>query len=100
MTVGTAMRIARKASNMTAGDVAEKIGLKEPTYLRYERDEVSPQAHVCVALADLYGISLDQLLRGIDVATNMPRQVINFDVTEGQSLSVEINATVRQNNAS
>ena len=51
MTIGNAMRAARKASDMTAGQVADKIGLKEATYLRYERDEVSPQAHVCVALA-------------------------------------------------
>ena len=90
MTIGNAMRAARKASDMTAAQVADKIGLKEATYLRYERDEVSPQAHVCVALAEAYGISLDQLLRGIDTATDMPRQVINFDVTQGQTLSVEI----------
>jgi transcriptional regulator with XRE-family HTH domain len=95
MTIGNAMRAARKASDMTAAQVADKIGLKEATYLRYERDEVSPQAHVCVALAEAYGISLDQLLRGIDTATDMPRQVINFDVAEGQTLSVAINATVK-----
>jgi len=34
-------------------------------------------------------------LRGIDTATDMPRQVINFDVAEGQTLSVQINATVK-----
>ena len=61
---------------------------------RYERDEVSPQASIILRLADLYGISTDTLLRGAADTSDTPRQVVEMQVGQGQTLSITINATV------
>lgn len=43
-------------------DVAEGIGVKVLTYQRYEYGQREPSMSTLVALADLYGISLDDLV--------------------------------------
>jgi transcriptional regulator with XRE-family HTH domain len=94
MTVGTALRLARKNAGMTGDDVADHLELSTGAYRRYERDEVSPQASIILQLADIYGITTDTLLRGATDASDTPRQVVEMQVGQGQTVSITINAQV------
>ena len=58
-----ALRAERK---WTRKVVSEKIGIAERTYQRYENEEREPAASVLVALADLYGVTIDHLVGRTD----------------------------------
>lgn len=55
----------RKLNGMTQDEVAEAIGVPKKTYQNYEREVRDPDSDVLCALADLYGVSLDELVRGV-----------------------------------
>ncbi len=94
MTVGAALRLARKNAGMTGDDVAAHLAISTGAYRRYERDEVSPQASIILQLASVYGITTDTLLRGKTGASDTPRQVVEMQVGQGQTVSITINAQV------
>ena len=94
MTIGLCLREARKNAALSVDAISEKLDVSCAAYRRYERDEVSPQASIILRLADLYGISTDTLLRGAADTSDTPRQVVEMQVGQGQTLSITINATV------
>ena len=53
-----ALRRARKLSRLA---VAEAVRISERSYQRYENDEREPSLPLFLALADFYGVTLDQL---------------------------------------
>jgi len=64
ITLGASLRQARDARRLKGSEVAEKLGMSSPAYLRYERDEVDPSGQTLLKLAEIYGCSLDALMRG------------------------------------
>lgn len=54
----------RKAEGMTQKQLAEKLKVSDKTVSRWERDETSPDLSLIPAIADLFGITADELLRG------------------------------------
>lgn len=52
----------RTERNLSQAGLAKEIGVSLPTYQRYEYGEREPQLSTLVALADFYGISLDELV--------------------------------------
>ncbi|WP_298033015.1 helix-turn-helix domain-containing protein [uncultured Dysosmobacter sp.] len=52
----------RKAAGLSQTALASKIGISWRTYQTYERGEREPSLSTLVALADLYDISLDELV--------------------------------------
>ena len=52
----------RKKKNLTQAEVAKVIGHGLRAYQRYEYGEREPQLSTLLALADLYNISLDELV--------------------------------------
>lgn len=56
----------RKRQKMSRKIVADKIGIAERTYQRYQNTEREPTASVLVALADLYGVTVDYLVGRTD----------------------------------
>jgi transcriptional regulator with XRE-family HTH domain len=62
---GHRIRDARVRNNLTQGEVAEAMGLKNATSLTHmETGRSAPRVHRLAALADALGVSLDWLLRG------------------------------------
>ncbi len=57
------LKIFRKQYNFTQEDIAEKLGVSRQAVAKWERGETQPDVESCVKLADLYGVSLDMLLR-------------------------------------
>ena len=52
----------RKASGLSQEQVAKKIGVVVRAYQRYEYGDRYPQLPVLIALADLFDVSLDELV--------------------------------------
>lgn len=53
----------RLLNNMTQMELAEKINYSDKTVSKWERAESSPDISVLVKIADLFGVSLDYLVR-------------------------------------
>ena len=54
----------RKQNKLSQEALAEKLGLSRQAISKWERAEASPDTDNLIALASLYGISLDELLGG------------------------------------
>lgn len=52
----------RKAHGFSQEELAEKIGISRQSVSKWERAEASPDTDNLIALARLYGVSLDELL--------------------------------------
>ena len=52
----------REKSGLSQKQVAEKVGVVVRAYQRYEHGDRYPQLPTLIALADLFGVSLDDLV--------------------------------------
>ena len=52
----------RKIHNLSQEEVAERIGVSRQTLLKYETGESIPDIDKCKALANIFGVSLDDLV--------------------------------------
>lgn len=53
----------RQANNMTQLELAEKLNYSDKTVSKWERADSSPDVSVLVEIADLFGVTLDYLVR-------------------------------------
>ncbi|MBO4539688.1 MAG: helix-turn-helix transcriptional regulator [Clostridia bacterium] len=51
----------RKMNNMTQREVAQKLGIAQPSYIRYENGKAEPTIENLIKLADLFDVSIDFL---------------------------------------
>ncbi len=51
----------RKMNNMTQREVAQKLGIAQPSYIRYENGKSEPTIENLIKLADLFDVSIDFL---------------------------------------
>lgn len=54
----------RKANGYSQEDLAEKLGVSRQAISNWERNESSPDTDNLIALAQLYNVSIDELLKG------------------------------------
>ena len=52
----------RKALKLTQRDFAQKLGITQPSYIRYENGTSQPTLETLVAIADVLEVSIDYLL--------------------------------------
>lgn len=64
MNIGKTISTLRKEKNMTQSEVADKLGVSYQAVSKWERDESLPDITLLPEIADLFGITIDQLLRG------------------------------------
>lgn len=66
MTIETANRLyeLRKKQGLSQEELAEKLGVSRQAVSKWERSEASPDTDNLIALAKLYGLSLDELIYG------------------------------------
>ena len=62
MTTGQALKKARRSKNLTQAELAAKIGVAQITVSFWETDRNSPCLIFLISLADVLGISLDELV--------------------------------------
>ena len=63
-TMGSFLAALRKANGMTQQDVADILNVSNKTVSKWERDEGCPEIMMLPAIAELFGITVDELLRG------------------------------------
>lgn len=66
MNIETANRLLnyRKKFNLSQEELAAKIGVSRQAISKWERAEASPDTDNLILLAEIYGVSLDELLKG------------------------------------
>ena len=74
-TIGKFLATLRKATGLTQEDVAEKIGISGKTLSSWETDRTTPDALTLPAIADLYGVTVDEILRGERVKNSEQPQI-------------------------
>ena len=63
-TIGGFIAALRKANGMTQKDLAEKLNVSDKTVSRWERDDGAPDLAVIPVIAEIFGVTCDELLRG------------------------------------
>lgn len=85
MTIETANRLfeLRKKHGLSQEELAEKLGVSRQAVSKWERSEASPDTDNLIALAKIYGLSLDELIYGEKECTeNNDTSGQNADKTE------------------
>lgn len=62
MTIGESIRAAREAKGVTRRRLSEKSGVHYSTLYNWERDEVTPTIFNLICVADVLGVSLDEMV--------------------------------------
>ena len=66
----TRLKMFRKQSGMTQEDVAAHLGVSRQAVAKWEKGETQPDIESCLKLADLYGVTLDMLVRQLTEESN------------------------------
>lgn len=62
--IGTLIAALRRANGMTQKDLAERLNVSDKAVSRWERDESLPDLTLLPLIADIFHITVDELLRG------------------------------------
>ena len=62
--IGKFIAVLRKSKGMTQQDVADRLNVSNKAVSRWERDECAPDLSVIPALAEMFEVTCDELLRG------------------------------------
>ena len=67
-TIGQFIAALRKAKGMTQQDVANRLNVSNKAVSRWERDECAPDLSLIPAIAEMFGVTCDELLKGERIA--------------------------------
>ena len=63
-TIGGLIAALRKTNGMTQKDLAERLHVSDKAVSRWERDESAPDLSLIPVIAEIFGVTCDELLRG------------------------------------
>lgn len=75
--MGEFLATLRRANGFTQQEVAEKLGVSNRTLSSWETDRTAPDLLILPAIADLYGVTADEILRGERKAAEESAAVIS-----------------------
>ena len=82
----------RKAKNWSQEDLAAKIGVSRQSVSKWERGEALPDLERMISLSDVFGVSIDDLIRSNKIADDNQEEVQSQPKTkppqEDQELSL------------
>ena len=62
--IGQFTAVLRKASGMTQMQLAERLNVSDKAVSRWERDESAPDLTLIPIIAEIFGVTSDEILRG------------------------------------
>lgn len=68
-TMGTFLAALRRANGMTQRELAEKLNVSDKSVSRWENDDGTPDLALLPVIAEVFGVTCDELLRGERAAT-------------------------------
>ncbi len=83
-TIGSFIAVLRKAKGLTQKDLAEKLNVSDKAVSRWERDECAPDLTLIPVLAEIFGVTTDELLRGERKNENEPNPVYQKEKSQKQ----------------
>lgn len=92
--MGQFLSALRRASGMTQQEVADRLGVSNKAVSRWERDECAPDLSLIPPLAELFGVSCDELLRGQRCQQAAPEGESRHDTRAEKQLRQLINRTL------
>ncbi len=98
-TIGAFLSALRKANGMTQQEVADKLNVSNKTVSKWERDEGYPEIMILPAIAELYSVSVDEILRGERITKTSVENSKDTKSNERIKYLIE-KATVKFNNNS
>lgn len=63
-TIGAFIAALRKANGLTQRQLAEKLNVSDKAVSRWERDECAPDLSLIPVIAEIFGVTSDEILRG------------------------------------
>lgn len=63
-TIGSFIAALRRANGMTQRELAERLNVSDKAVSRWERDESAPDLTLIPVIAEIFGVTADELLRG------------------------------------
>ena len=63
-TIGGFIAALRKANGMTQKELADRLNVSDKTVSRWERNDGAPDLAVIPIIAEIFGLTCDELLRG------------------------------------
>lgn len=63
-TMGSFIAALRRAKSMTQRELAERLNVSDKAISRWERDESAPDLSLIPVIAEIFGVTADELLRG------------------------------------
>lgn len=72
MTLGETIRSIRSAKGMSQGDLAEALDVSRQSVSKWETDASVPELDKLVKMCDLFGVTMDELVRGGKTAEPIP----------------------------
>lgn len=84
--IGSFIAALRKANGLTQKELAEKLNVSDKSVSRWERDESAPDLMLIPVLAEVFGVTSDELLRGERMVQDemMKDKVVSSSRTEKQ----------------
>ncbi|MBR4035652.1 MAG: helix-turn-helix transcriptional regulator [Oscillospiraceae bacterium] len=73
-TLGTMIATLRKEHNMTQLQLAEKMGVTDKAVSKWERDLSCPDVDSLPRLAEIFGITVDEMLRAKEIPAPQPKE--------------------------
>ena len=86
-TIGKFISALRKANGMTQKELGDKLYVSDKTVSRWECDECTPELSLIPSIAEIFGITTDELLRG--ERNNPDREATSEDVANKQKAKSE-----------
>lgn len=91
------LKVLRSRLGLTQEEVAEKVGVSRQAVAKWEKGESLPDIESCIRLADLYGVPLDMLVRGLkDGEMNADGQKLCGCVRMNDKGQITLPVTVRE----
>ncbi len=72
MTLGEKILSLRTARDMSQDDLAEKLEVSRQSVSKWETGQSTPDLDKIIKLADLFGVSVDELVRDVDAPQPQP----------------------------
>ena len=77
-TMGSFLAALRRANGMTQKELAERLNVSDKSVSRWERDDGAPDLALIPVIAEVFGVTCDELLRGGDSLVGRGLVILNI----------------------